>query len=414
MSSKSKFEGFVCLILVASCCLLSAADPTVSNVRASQRPGTQLVDITYDLLYPDSSSLTVSVAVFDNGGASYAVPVTAFSGALGAGITPGNGKKITWDAGADWPGKFSSNMQFRVTANDQVIPTAPTGMALIPAGSFTMGDTFNEGWGWELPTHTVYVSAFYMDKYEVTKALWDSVYVWGVAHGYSFDNPGLGKAANHPVYNINWYDMVKWCNARSEKEGRVPAYYTSATQTTVYRTGQVDVQNGWVKWNAGYRLPTEAEWEKAARGGASGHRFPWSNVDTITHSQANYYSYWSGGKPYPSYDLSPTEGYHPNYDNDPMPYTSPVGSFAPNGYGLYDMAGNVWEWCWDWYGSYSSAAQIDPRGPSGTSSGSNRVNRGGGWYDCAFICRVARRNYGWPGIVYDFMGFRSALPSGQP
>ena len=338
MSSKSKIEGFVCLLFIASCCLLSAADPVVSNVRASQRPG---------------------------------------------------------------------------RPNDQVVPTAPTGMALIPAGSITMGNGMgaSEGSTDELPTHTVYVSGFYLDKYEVTKALWDSVYVWGVAHGYSFDNAGSGKAANHPVQTVNWWDVVKWCNARSEKEGRVPAYYTSASLTTVYRTGQVYVQNGWVRWNAGYRLPTEAEWEKAACGGASGHRFPWSNVDTITHSQANYYSYWSGGKPYYSYDLSPTNGYHPSYDNDPTPYTSPVGSFTPNGYGLYDMAGNVWEWCWDWYGSYSSGSQTDPRGPS---SGSGRVDRGGSWNIFANGCRVAVRNSYWPVHGNIGIGFRSALPSGQP
>ena len=406
MSFKSKIEGVVCLIFAASCCLLSAADPVVSNVRASQRPGTQLVDITYALVDPDSSSLTVSVAVSDNGGSTYAVPVTTFSGALGAGIPPGNNKRITWDAGTDWPGKFSSNMRFRITADDQVIPIAPTGMALIPAGSFTMGNCMSasEGWTEELPTHTVSVSAFYMDKYLVTKALWDSVYVWAVAHGYSFDNVGSGKAANHPVHTINWYDMVKWCNARSEKEGRSPAYYTNATQSVVYRTGRIDVQNAWVKWNAGYRLPTEAEWEKAARGGLSGKRFPWG--DTITHSQANYYSSSSY-----AYDISPTRGYHPSYDNDPMPYTSPVGSFAPNGYGLYDMAGNVWEWCWDWFGSYSSGSQTDPRGPT---SGSDRVRRGGCWYGSAYFCRVAYRYYLWPDGVLGNLGFRSALPSGQP
>jgi formylglycine-generating enzyme required for sulfatase activity len=279
----------------------------------------------------------------------------------------------------------------------------PTGMALIPAGSFTMGDSL-DGDGSALPLHTVQVSAFYMDKYLVTKAQWEEVYVWAIAHGYSLDNAGSGKASNHPVYAVNWYDVVKWCNARSEKEGRVWAYYTDAAQTKVYRTGQVDVQNDWVKWNAGYRLPTEAEWEKAARGGLSGKRFPWG--DTITHNQANYYSSVSY-----AYDTSPTRGYHPSYDNDPSPYTSPVGSFTPNGYGLYDMAGNVWVWCWDWWGSYSSGSQTDPHGPL---SGSNRVLRGGSWGINANGCRVANRNSGWPGFESYLMGFRSALPSGQP
>src|ERR1700728_1812569 len=102
-----------------------------------------------------------------------------------------------------------------------------------------------------------------MDKYETTLALWDSVVAWSAAHGYSYDYPGVGKATNHPVLNIDWYDMVKWCNARSQFEGRMPAYYTDAGLTQVYTNGQVEP---YVNWNAGYRLPTESEWEKAARG----------------------------------------------------------------------------------------------------------------------------------------------------
>lgn len=282
-------------------------------------------------------------------------------------------------------------------------PTPASGMALIPAGSFTMGNAMdpNEGWSDELPLHTVYVSAFYMDKYEVTKALWDEVYHWAITHGYSFDNTGSGKGASHPVYAINWYDSVKWCNARSEREGRVPAYYTGAAQTTVYRSGQVDVQNDWVKWSAGgYRLPTEAEWEKAARGGVSGQRFPWGN--TITHSQANYYS-WDGY----AYDISPTRGYPPAIATGGYPYTSPVGYFAANGYGLHDMAGNVWESCWDWYqGDWygkAGASQNDTRGPTGPLS--DRVMRGGDWYDVAYVARCANRGFG-PDDAASALGFR--------
>ncbi|MEK7685488.1 MAG: SUMF1/EgtB/PvdO family nonheme iron enzyme, partial [Verrucomicrobiota bacterium] len=97
---------------------------------------------------------------------------------------------------------------------------APAGMVLIPAGSFQMGDTFSEGDSAERPVHLVNVSAFYMDRTEVTKALWDEVCQWAISHGYSFNFAGSRTAANHPVHSIYWYDMVKWCNARSEKEGR--------------------------------------------------------------------------------------------------------------------------------------------------------------------------------------------------
>src|ERR1017187_9369227 len=182
----------------------------------------------------------------------------------------------------------------------QVVRLSPDGMVLIPAGSFTMGDDQDKEPS-SLPLHAVYVSAFFMDQHKVTKALWDVVKSWNGGNGYSYENAGSGKAPTHPVQSVNWRDCVKWCNARSEKEGRPPCYYNEAGLTTVYKTGQ---GTPYVKWDAkGYRLPTEAEWEKAARGGASGHRCPWSDVDTITHSRANYVS--DAGY---SYDVSPTQG----------------------------------------------------------------------------------------------------------
>jgi formylglycine-generating enzyme required for sulfatase activity len=480
------------LIFLCGLASLHAAAPVVSNISAAQRPNSRLVDITYDVA-ADFPTVSVSLQVSSNGGSTFVVPATTLSGAIGAGVATGTAKKITWDAGADWSGQYSTQMRFKVIADDgntaptisdiaaqtitegnntgaiaftigdaqtaagslsvsgsssntTLVPNAdivfggsganrtvtvtpassqtgtatitvtvsdgslsasdtflltvnsavPSGFALIPQGSFTMGDSL-DGLS-DAPTRTVTLDAFYMGKYEVTKAEWDEVRTWGLSNGYTDLAAGSGKASNHPVHSITWYMMVKWCNARSQKEGLTPAYYTNDAQTTIYKTGSVNVTNAQVKWSAsGYRLPTEAEWEKAARGGLSGKRFPWG--DTISHSQANYYA--SSGF---SYDSSGSvNNYHPTYATGSMPYTSPVGAFAANGYGLFDMTGNVFEWCWDWYGTYASGSQTNPRG---TTSGTLRVCRGGSWGGNAVNSRVAGRYSNNPTDSNRLIGFR--------
>ena len=275
----------------------------------------------------------------------------------------------------------------------------PSGMVLIPAGSFTMGDTL-DGDANALPTN-VYVSAFYMDTNLVSWSQWQGVYAYATNHGYGFANAGVGKATNHPVQTVDWYDTVKWCNARSQQAGKPPVYYTDAGLTRVYTNLEVTVYANWTA--KGYRLPTEAEWERAARGGLIGLRFPWGNL--ILQTNANY----NGNTNAYSYDLGP-DGFNPSFTNGGMPYTSPVASFAPNGYGLYDMAGNVFQWCWDWYGT-PYAGGLDPRG---VASGSYRVLRGGCWNSNAVLCRSAYRfNPASPTYSYYHNGFRSVLPAGQ-
>jgi formylglycine-generating enzyme len=300
-------------------------------------------------------------------------------------------------------------------------PSVPAGMVYIPAGPFTMGDTL-DGIPDAAPVTTT-VSAFYMDATEVTYRQWQAVYNWAKGNGYSFDNVGLGKGPTHPVHRVNWYDCVKWCNARSEKEGKTPVYYADENYQTVFKAGArgtiLDQPLVYANWDAvGYRLPTEAEWEKAARGGLSGKRFPWG--DTISQSNANYFSAANNLAPTSlnalfSYDLGPTGLNALGIVGGTSPATCPVGSFAANGYGLYDMAGNMSEWCWDWWGTLYAGGS-DPRGPA---AGAYRVYRGGGWFDLAISgTRCAFRPADFPISAFidgriDF-GFRTVMPAGQP
>ncbi|MBL9143918.1 MAG: SUMF1/EgtB/PvdO family nonheme iron enzyme [Verrucomicrobiaceae bacterium] len=377
----------------------ATAAPVLSNITAAQRTGTKLVDISYDVSSTSVSQVKISLQVSNDGGVSFAVPVTTTSGDIGTGISTGTNKTITWNAGLDWNQQSSSQMRFRLTAEELVIP----GFSLIPGSSFDMGDAVDGDTN--APVHAVTVSTCYMQTTEVPRSLWNSVRAAAGAYGYNDLATGDSKSGgtlDHPVYSVSWYDVVKWCNARSEEEGLTPCYYTNSSQTTIYRTGSLNLASDSVKWDAnGYRLPTEAEWEKAARGGVAGKRYPWG-TNTISYAQANFYSTYANGS---FGDQSGGAGYNPTYAVGGERYTAPVGDFAPNGFGLHQVAGNVWEWCWDSYNAsyYTSSPSTDPQGPSPVI---NRVQRGAG-LDRPEWCKVSNRG-AWRADTPNInVGFRS-------
>jgi formylglycine-generating enzyme required for sulfatase activity len=250
----------------------------------------------------------------------------------------------------------------------------PPNFVRIQGGTFTMGSPAGEPerFDYEGPQHQVTVSSFYMGKYEVTQREYQEI---------MGTNPSNFKGDNLPVEQVSWYEAIEYCNRRSQKEGLTPAYIISGTGDG--RT---------VTWNRnanGYRLPTEAEWEYACRAGTT---TPFNTGNNITTSQANY----NGDYPYNN-----------NAGGTNREKTTPVGSFAANPWGLHDMHGNVWEWCWDWFEDYGSGSQSDP---VGASSGSYRVVRGGGWLSYGQIVRSANRIQITPSDRGNYLGFRVVRP----
>lgn len=238
------------------------------------------------------------------------------------------------------------------------------GMVYVEGGTFQMGSTTGE-YDNERPVHGVTVGSFYIGKYEVTQAEYQVV---------MGENPSCFKGDRRPVECVSWYSAVEYCNRRSRAEGLTPCYRGSGDDITC-------------DWSAdGYRLPTEAEWEYAATAGGTADSTELysggSNIDDVA---------WYGG--------------------NSGSQTHDVGTKAPNALGIYDMSGNVWEWCWDWYdkGYYSRGSAQNPTGPA---SGSRRIERGGSLDFNAGYCRCAYRDSDLPGNGYGDMGFRVVRSGG--
>lgn len=235
-------------------------------------------------------------------------------------------------------------------------------MVIIPVGSFTMGCTSEQSNcnSDENPTHQVTLSAYEIGKYEVTQKEWRTV---------MGSNPAFFTGDNKPVEQVSWNDIITFCNALSLQEGLTPVYTINGSTVSA-------------NWYAdGYRLPTEAEWEYAARGGALSTNTRYSGSNII--NDVSWFSSNSSSK------------------------THDIGSKSPNQLGIYDMSGNVWEWCWDWYSPnyYTQSIQTDPKGPD---AGSGRVLRGGSWYNYAERCRISYRYDSSPSSRNSLNGFRLA------
>ena len=313
---------------------------TVSNVDAYQE-GKNII-ITYDT---DKAGSVGDVYCSTDGGRTWGEALRQVTGDVNKQV-PAGSHRIVWDVLAEREKLAGENICFKVVANYSArftVNGVSFEMVRVEGGTFRMGATSeqkDEAWDREKPVHSVTLSSYYIGKTEVTQALWQAV---------MGSNPSYNKGADLPVERVSWDDCQEFIQKLNRLTGR------------------------------NFRLPTEAEWEFACRGGnnSRGYKYSGSNyIDNVAWYRDN-----SGGK------------------------THPVGTKAPNELGIYDMSGNVWEWCADWYANYTSNSQTDPTGPQ---SGSFRVSRGGSWNCIAGYCRSSGRGI-YPACRVSYLGLRLAL-----
>jgi len=328
------------LILLTVSGAIAAAD-RVQQVKALQQGNRMVLEYT---LTGDKPA-TVSFSVTTNG-KQYTADSLHLEGDYGKNIAPGR-RRLVWNVLQDFPRGLRGKVDWSLTAGGGGGTDPTTGMEFVavPGGCFQMGDTFGDGNSDEKPVHEVCLSDFSIGKYEVTQAQWQRVMGSNPSH---FTQCG----DTCPVEKVSWEDAQQFISRLNQQSG------------------------------SNYRLPTEAEWEYAARSGGKSEKYSGGNdVDAVA-----WYSGNSGSQ------------------------THPVGQKQANGLGIYDMSGNVWEWVQDWYGNYGNVRQ---QNPTGLSSGSGRVVRGGGWDDVAWVVRSAFRFCYVPGFRFDYLGFPLVLPSVQ-
>lgn len=323
-------------VFTAVCCF----GQTVSNVDAYQE-GKNII-ITYDT---DKAGSVGDVYCSTDGGRTWSNPLRQVTGDVNKQV-PAGSHRIVWDVLAERGMLSGENICFKVTVNSGIFTVNGVlfEMVRVEGGTFRMGATSEQGGDAERdekPVHSVKLNTFYIGKTEVTQALWQAV---------MGSNPSHFKGADLPVENVTWYDCQNFI------------------QKLKSLTGQK------------FRLPTEAEWEFACRGGNKSRGYKYSGSNNL--GSVAWYNGNSGGK------------------------TRPVGTKAPNELGIYDMSGNVWEWCNDWYADYTANSQTHPTGPQ---SGSLRVCRGGGWDNYAGSRRSSNRSNSSPTNRSSSLGLRLAL-----